>query len=193
MSLNFSDITFPDKVIQLTLHFKSNSADGTLILINILQFVTVIINYCTALHIVRTISITNNPHPVLLNIMNNISALNRTIHMCKRSKIGCLLAHFFCSLLINSLLGINSQWISTKENVIPDDISCIKKESDNNLLPTFDYSTLKQRYPELRHCSLFQIQPELISMIWEIELTKKWPSHKKVQRLTQRLLGKPIT
>jgi hypothetical protein len=102
-------ITFPDKVIQCTLCFKSNNADGTLILINILKFATAIIYYCAALHIVRTTPITSNPHPVLLNITDNISALNWSIHMCKCSKIGHLHAHFFCSLLINLPLGINSQ------------------------------------------------------------------------------------
>jgi hypothetical protein len=38
-------ITFPDKVIQYTLCFISNNVDGTLISINILKFITVIINY----------------------------------------------------------------------------------------------------------------------------------------------------
>jgi hypothetical protein len=94
-------ITFPDKVIQFTLYFKSDNADGTLILINILEFIMVNINYCAALHVIRTTPITDDPHPVLLNITDKISALNRTIHTCKRSKIGCLLACFFCSLLIN--------------------------------------------------------------------------------------------
>ncbi len=153
----------------------------------------VIINYCAALHVIRTTPITDAPHSILLNIADNISAPNWTIHTCKCSKIGCLLACFFCSLLINSPLGINSQWISTEENVIADDISCIKKESDNNSLPTFNYSTLKQRYPELIYCSFFQIQPELISLIWETGLTKKWPSHEEVQKLKQRLLSKLIT
>jgi hypothetical protein len=38
-----------------------------------------------------------------------------------------LLAHFFCSLLINSPLGINSQWISTDDNKIANDIFLLKK------------------------------------------------------------------
>jgi hypothetical protein len=101
-------ITFPDEVIQCTLHFKSNNVDGRLILINILEFVMVIINYCAALQVVRTTAITSNSHPILLNIMDNVSASNWAIHMCKHSKIGCLLARFFCSLLINLPLGINS-------------------------------------------------------------------------------------
>jgi hypothetical protein len=135
----------------------------------------------------------DDPHPVLLNITDNMSTLNWTIHRCKHSKLSCLLAHFFCSMLINSPLDINSRWISTKENIIADDISRIKKESTSNQLPAFDYSTLKQRYPELKHCFFFQIQPELISLIWDIVLTKKWPTHKEVEILKQRLFGKLIS
>ena len=57
----------------------------------------------------------------------------------------------------------------------------------------FDYISLRQRYPELKHCSFFQIQPELILLIWEIVLTEKWPCHDKIKRLQQKPLGKLIT
>jgi hypothetical protein len=94
--------------------------------INILEFVTVIINYCAALHIFWTSPVTDNLHPVILNVTNNSSTLSWTLHTCKRLKIGQMLAHFFCSLLINLPLGINTQWISTINNKIVDDISCLK-------------------------------------------------------------------
>jgi hypothetical protein len=186
-------ICFPDVIIQRTLLFKSDNEDGLLISINVLEFVTVIINYCTVLHIFQTTNATEDPHPVLLNITDNASALSWTLHTCKRSRIGRLLACFFCSLLINSPLGINLQWISTNDNKITDDISCLKKQSDTNSAPNFDYTTLKQIYPGLNHCSFFQIQPKLISKIWAIALTEKLPSHKEVQTLKQRPLSKLIT
>jgi hypothetical protein len=104
-----------------------------------------------------------------------------------------MLACFFSSLLINSPLGINSQWISTINNKISDNISHLKKQSDNSSSPAFDYTILKQTYLELRHCFFFQIQPELISLIWDIVLTKKWPNHEEVQILKQRPLGKLTT
>jgi hypothetical protein len=104
-----------------------------------------------------------------------------------------LLARFFCSLLINSPLGKNLQWISTNNNEIADDISRLKKQSGTNSASNFDYTTLKQTYPELNHCSFFRIEPKLISKIWAIVLTKKWPSHEEVQTLKQRPLGKIIT
>jgi hypothetical protein len=154
-----------------------------LVLINILEFVTVIINYCAALHVVQTSPITDDPHPVILNVTDNSSALSWTLHMCKQSKIRQMLTRFFCSLLINLPLGINSQWISTIDNKIADNISSLKKHSDNNSSPAFDCTILKQTYPELRYCSFFQIQPELILLIWDIVLTKKLPNHKEVQTL----------
>jgi hypothetical protein len=59
-------LRFPDEVIQRTLRFKRDNADGMLILINILEFATVIINYCAALHVIKTTPIREDSHPVLL-------------------------------------------------------------------------------------------------------------------------------
>jgi hypothetical protein len=158
-------ICFWDEVVQHTLQFRSNNDGSMLVSIKVLKFVTVIINYSATLHGVWASPITDNPHPVILNATNNSSALSWTLHMCKQSKIGQMLARFFCSLMINLLLGINSQWISTIDNKIADNISCLKKQSDINSSPAFDYTILKQRYPELRHFSFFQIKPELILLI----------------------------
>ncbi len=187
--------TFVSRMKWFSIHlwFKTINDNGMLMLINVLEFVMVIINYCAALHVVRTSPVTDDPHPVILNVTDNSSALSWTLHTCKWSKIGRMLACFFCSLLINSPLGINSQWISTINNKIADNISCLKKQSDNNSSPAFDYTILKQMYPELRHCSFFQIQPELILLIWDIALTKKWPNHEEVQTLKQRPLSKLTT
>jgi hypothetical protein len=155
-------IRFPDEVVQCTLQFKTRKNDGMLVLINVLEFVMVIINYCAALHVVRTSPVTDDLHPVILNVTNNSSALAWTLHTCKRSKIRQMLAPFFCSLLINLPFGINSQWISTINNKITDDISCLKKQSDNNSSPAFEYysqtdapraETLERLYAQL--CSVY--------------------------------------
>ncbi len=187
-------IPFHEAVKQRTLLNKRDNKDGLLILINVLKFVTDIINYCATLHIATTTSVTNDPYLVLLNVTDNASAQSWTTGACKKSKVGHMLARFFCSLMINSPLGINSKWISTDENKIDHDISRIKKESaDEDSPPFFDYSTLTQRYPELIHCSSFTIQPKLISLIWEIVLTKRWPCHNKIRRLRLKPLCKLIT
>ncbi len=137
---------------------------------------------------------TNDPYPVLLNVTNNASALSWTTGACKKSKVGHMLARFLCSLMLNSPLGINSKWISTDDNKIANDISCIKKESANeDSPPFFDYLFLTQRCPELIHCSSFTIQPKLILLICEIVLTNRWPCHAKIRRLRLKPLGKLIT
>ncbi len=134
-------LPFPEEVkLRMLLH-QRDIADGLLISINVLEFVTVIINYWAALHTVLTKNLTSNPYPVLLNVTDNVSALSWTTVACRKSRIGRLLARFFCSLLINSPLGINSQWISTLHNFIADDISCAKTASSeySHSYPSFDY------------------------------------------------------
>jgi hypothetical protein len=79
----------------------------------------------------------DDPHPVLLNVTNKASVLSWMTGACKKSKVGRLLARFFCLLMINLPLGINSNWISTDGNKIADDIFCIKKESANEDSPHF--------------------------------------------------------
>jgi hypothetical protein len=54
-------IHFPDKLVRRTLRFKTSNNNGMLVLINILEFVTVIINYCAALHVVWTAPVTGIP------------------------------------------------------------------------------------------------------------------------------------
>ncbi len=188
-------LPFPEEVKLRTLLHKRDNADGLLISINVLEFVTVIINYCAALHTVLTKNPTSNPYPVLLNVTNNASALSWTTGACHKSRIGHLLACFSCSLLINSPLSINSQWISTLHNAIADDISCAKTAASEytHSYPSFDYSSLQQKYPKLSHCSFFQPAPELISLIWEILLTERWPCHDEIRRLKLRPLGNLTT
>jgi hypothetical protein len=186
-------IPFPKEIMQRTLLHKKDNSDGRIISINVLELVTIIINYCALLHVVTTTSATNDPHPVLLNVTDNVSALSWTTGACRKSMIGHRLACFFCSLLIGSPLGINSKWISTNDNKIADDILHVKMQSVLNSHPSFDYSTLKQRYPELTHCRSLQIQPELILLIWEIVLTERWPCDNKIRRLRLKPLGRLTT
>jgi hypothetical protein len=137
----------------------------------------------------------SNPYPVLLNVANNAKALSWTTGACQKSRIGRFLARFFSSLLINSPLGINSQWISMLHNAIADDISRAKTAASEytHSFPSFDYLSLQQKYPELSHCSFLQPAPELISLIWEIVLTKRWPCHDEIRRLKLRPLSNLTT
>lgn len=187
-------LPFPEEIQSRTLIRKNDNKDGQLISINVLEFVTVIINYCAALHVILTDNVTDDRYPVLLNVTDNMSALSWTTGACRKSRIGRLLARFFCSLLINSPLGINSQWISTTMNDIADEISRLKASiyrTDSH--SSFDYSTLPQRFPQLSHCRFFQPSPKLISLIWDIVLTERWPCPEEVRTLRQKPLGSLTT
>ena len=61
-------LPFPDEVKFCMLLHKRDNADGLLISINTLEFVTVIINYRATLYVVLTKNPTNDPYPVLLNV-----------------------------------------------------------------------------------------------------------------------------
>jgi len=187
-------LEFDDDVIQRTLKHLKNNSDGQLISINVLEFVTVIINYCAALTVVTTECVTDDPHPVLLNVTDNTAALNWTVHNCKSSTIGRMLARFFCCLLIDSPLGINSEWIATDKNELADEISRLKKLTNRvKSHRSFDSSSLKQKYSVLKACRFFQPAPKLTSMIWDIVLRLKWPNLSEVQTLKRSGLGKLIT
>ena len=186
-------IKFPDDIVQRTLLHRANNDDGKLISINVLEFITVIINYMASLHVLRLTKPTEDPYPVLLNITDNSSAQRWTTTNCKGSTTGRLLARLFCSLLINSPLGINSKWIPTADNYIADEISRLKHAGPPNSPPSFDYGSLKQKYQELRHCSFFQLNQEVAFLLWEIALTERWPCRETIELLKQKPLGKLIT
>jgi hypothetical protein len=122
-------LAFPHDIVIHTLKNNKDGANGPLVSINVLEFVTVIINYCVAIQIMGSAGhqSLDDPHPVVLNITDNKSALNWTLHSCQGSPAACLLARLFGYLQIYSLIGINSKWIPTDENKIADDISRIKR------------------------------------------------------------------
>jgi hypothetical protein len=93
------------------------------------------------------------------------------VHTSKKSIIGRALARFFCGLLIGSDVGINAKWISTSANKIADEISRIKKSTQNPSSFHYDFSKLQQDHVELKHCRFFQPSQELLSLIWDILLT----------------------
>ncbi len=114
---------FPKEVVERTLlHLKDNS-NRMFISINCLKYVTIILNYCASLVVFESCKVNNDPHPVVLCVTDNTSALNWTLHTSKKSTIGRALARFFCGHLIGSNVGINAKWISTIKNMIADKIS----------------------------------------------------------------------
>ena len=185
---------FPSEVVLRTLKHLPDNKDGRLISINVLEFVVVIIDYCAALTVITAEHVTYDHHPILLNIADNTSAHSWTMHTCKSSRLGRLLARLFCYLLMDSPLGINSKWIDTHDNFIADDISRLKKlQAPSSQHYSFDYSSLQQKYPQLKSCRFFQPSLGLLSMIWAVLLEEKLPSLDQVKMLKQSGLGKLIT
>ena len=188
-------IQFPEQIVRHTLKHLPDGKSADFVSINVLEFVIVIIDYCAALVAVMTENVTEDPYPVLLNVVDNTSAHSWTMHTCKGSFMAKLLAKFLCYLMIGSRMGINSSWISTDDNYIADEISRLKKmqAGSSSKHYSFDYSTLPQKYPQLRSFRFFHPSPKLLSMLWGILLHKKLPSLNEVLKLKQSGLGKLTT
>ena len=61
------DLLQPEKVYKRTKVFVKDNKKGRLISINILEFVSIIVNYCASLTALGLDSLTDDPHPILLN------------------------------------------------------------------------------------------------------------------------------
>jgi hypothetical protein len=184
-------LSFLKEIVERTLlHLKDNSDKG-FISINCLEYFTIIMNYCASLVVFATQKINDDPHPVVLCITDNTSALNWTLHTSKKSIIGRALARFFCGLLIGPNVGVNVKWISTIDNVIANKISRIKTTNlEPCSLPTYNYANLQQEHKELKVCSFFQPSPKLVLLLWEIMLTGKCPELSLILSLKPQDLGK---
>ena len=138
--------------------------------------------------------VNNDPHPVILCVADNTSALNWTLHTSKKSMIRRALVRFFCGLMIGSNVGVNAKWISMIKNVIADKISRLEKLTATNpnspSAHTYDYVNLQQEHKELKACSSFQPSHKLLLLIWEILLTQKCPDLSLILSLKPQDLGK---
>ena len=183
-------LTFPSSVVKRMLpHLKDNSGKS-FILINCLEYVTIIVNYCASLVVFAFRKVNNDPHPVVLCVTDNTSALSWTLHMSKKSMIGRALARFFCGLMIGSNVGVNAKWINSIENAIAGKISRLKKLTATNPNSPSDYANLQQEHKELKACSSFQPSHKLLLLIWEILLTQKYPDLSLILSLKPQDLGK---
>ena len=198
------NLIYPDAIVQRTRLDKRETLKDKFISINVLEFVVVIIQNAAAYTVITTEDYTSDPYPVVLNMVDNISAMNWTMHSCKSSIIGRRLARLFCGLLIGSPVGINAKYINTKDNKIADEISRMKQQAlvegssqnspqSNNIHHSFDFISLQQNYPELKDCRFFVPKPELISAIWEVLLNESWPNPLEMMKLRQTGLGRLTT
>jgi hypothetical protein len=190
--------SFPKNVVkQMLLHLKDNS-DESFISINCLEYFTIIVNYCASLVAFVIQKVNNDPHPIILCVTDNTSALNWTLHTSKKSRIGRALARFFCGLLIGSNVGVNAKWISTVENEIADKISRLKKltstdPKSSSTHHTYNYANLQQEHKELKACNFFQPSHKLVCLLLDILLTGKCPNLNQILELKPQDLGKLCT
>ena len=61
-------LKFPDAVVERSLKHLKDNRDSNLISINVLEFLTVTIDYCAAYTVVTSMDVTDDPHPVLLGM-----------------------------------------------------------------------------------------------------------------------------
>ena len=157
-----------------------NNKSGKLITINVLEYAVVIISFAASTVAVNerlqkpsdsTLALQHS-YPIVLNKVDNTSAESWTTKACKSSLTGKALAEVFCSLMINNPLGVSSDRIGTKDNVIADDITRKYRDANN----IFNPSLLMQDHPELQSCCHFHPSKELLLRVNDALLCKKLPS-----------------
>lgn len=182
-------LMWPEWVVKKTLRHLSNASEGDFISINDLEFASVIISFCGALLAIETMEI-DDPYPVILAYCDNTSAVRWVTHACMGSAVGRALGRFFCGLLINSKVGINSRWLSTTDNVIADEISRLKKLTNDDPNKSINFSSLFQSFPQLQTCRVYQPSQELLSCIWQCLSTRSSPTPSQIKQLKQQGLGR---
>ena len=75
--------------------------------------------------------------------------------------IGRRLGRLQCALMINNPVGLDTNYINTKKNVIADRLLQYKTESD----AVRGFTSLQQEFLQLRNCRRFQPSNEIISWI----------------------------
>ncbi len=177
-------IKWPDEIVNHTLKYITSNPDkGKLISINVLEYATVLINYCAAILYFKHDNPSADPHPTVHIDADNTTAVSWATSGCKRGlAMGRALGRLQCALMLRNTLGLTSDYINTKDNWIADEISRIKRESDS--LESF--CSLIKRFPQLNGCRRYHPSAALISAITDALLTQKL--HDPVA-LSQQLLN----
>ena len=164
-------IEWPECIQKRTLRYIKNNKNNMLISINLLEYAALLIEYVAATHYYRNGGTDDSdPYPTVLLYADNTTAEAwAKMKSCKTSMAGRALGRLQCALMINNHVGINIGHVTTKDNVIADRISRIKKET--NTLP--DFEKLTQDFPQLTSCRRFHPSAELVSAITAILLQEK--------------------
>ena len=153
-----------------------------------MEFACVVINFAAASYAYRADDIDLYNYLVLLNWCDNKAATCWVNVRCKSSMIGQKLAKTFIGLLMGTNLGIQAEWLSTKLNVIADDMSRLEGADGN-----YDYSQLIVDHPSLKTCRQFQPSPILLAMTSDVLLNNASPDPLTIRRLKPQDLGSFIS
>ena len=182
---------WPECIRSQTLRFIKNNKNGTLIAINCLEYASIIINYAASYHYWQTQNMRNHKeieYPSVLILADNKSAESWTRKGCKNSLAGRALGRLQCALMMNSPVGIYTEYINTKLNCIADDISRIKKES--NIIQSTPQ--LFQKYPSLGVCKRFHPSQDLILYITDALLSNQMMDPLTIRLMVQENPGKIV-
>ena len=127
-------------------------------------------------------------YPTVLLLADNKTAEAWTRKGCKNSMAGRALGRLQCALMMNNPVGIDTAYINTKDNTIPDYISRVKKES-NILLAA---PKLLQTFPSIGVCRRFHPNPVLISYITDALLSKRLIDPLTIRQLVHENPGKIV-
>ena len=121
-------IQFPDWVRALTLrHFHILVREGTedkLITINVLEFLTEIINYAAMTEFLQqNPGFARHSFPTLLNWTDNMTARSWVRKAALMSLIAKSLQRILCAMMINNPLGLWADWLEGRKNITADNIS----------------------------------------------------------------------
>ncbi len=113
--------------------------------INALEYAAIIINYDTATTSILSAPQAHNSYPTTLFFTDNIASEAWICKGAKRSLTGKALGFLQCALMINNPVEINTDCVSTTDNVVADKIT--QFSNHNNPLPCV--ITLSQDFPQL--------------------------------------------
>ena len=144
----------------------------SLVSINLLEFTVIIIDYAIAAYILKTShsDLTSDPHPTLLNWADNMTAISWSKKAAASNTAGKSLSRIFAALRMDSALGLLSDFIAGKENIIANTIS--RFHSPNS---TPNFQNLSQQLPQLSSCRRFHLNNNFVSILLQALLKKHVP------------------
>jgi hypothetical protein len=182
---------WPKEIRDRTIRSVKNDKDGKMIVINCMEYATILINYAAAYHYwvkQNNIEKTGIQYPTTQIMADNKTAESWTTKGCKRSMTGRALGRLQCALMINSPVGIYTDYINTKDNIIADEISRFQKLQ----LMLSKMPELYQRFPSLGACRRFIPSADLISYIKDCLLQKQLTDPLIVRKLVQENPGRIV-